>query len=172
MAVTLICKNTVLNRARQGKLRTCKNKECVQCTRIKAASACLRHCQKIMNRSIVLSRFVDHPQGSVSDSHFFYLLILTNTCQTFSLAPSNEQNLMLTPSNPWPPQWLFGVNVTSLTMRDLLLYTSIRIGLSSFSFNNFLRVSSSLSWKKKMVLYELIAEIYWLGTNYCKSRTW
>ena len=39
--------------------------------------------------------------------------LLTSTCQTFSFAPSNEQNRMLTPSNPWPPHRLLGVILAS-----------------------------------------------------------
>ena len=46
----------MLTRPRQGKLRTpaCAHaKTRSVCTRSKAASACLRHCQKVVNRSIV-----------------------------------------------------------------------------------------------------------------------
>ena len=45
----------MLNRARKGKLRTPAHahaKTRSVCTRLKAASACLRHCKKMVNRSI------------------------------------------------------------------------------------------------------------------------
>lgn len=73
---------------------------------------------------------------------------LTRTCQTFSLAPSNEQKRILTPNNPCPPQLLLGVIFTSRTVCCLLLYTVIVISLLSLVFSSSFSVS--LSWSKRM----------------------
>ena len=42
-------------------------------------------------------------------------------CQTFSLAPSKLQNLMETPSSPWPPHRVLGVMNSWRTAPLLLL---------------------------------------------------
>lgn len=69
---------------------------------------------------------------------------LTRTCQTFSLIPSKLQKRMLTPTSPWPPHMLLGVMVVSLTVRVLLLYSSILTGLSTFTVSSSFSVSLSL----------------------------
>lgn len=69
---------------------------------------------------------------------------LTRICHTFSLTPSKEQNLMLTPRSPVPPHLALGVMLTSRTVWDLLLYTIILISFSTLIFSNSFSVS--LSW--------------------------
>lgn len=66
---------------------------------------------------------------------------MSRTCQTFSLAPSNEAKRMLTPSSPWPPHLLFGVSSTSLMVDFLELYTIILSGLSIDAFSISFSVS-------------------------------
>lgn len=69
---------------------------------------------------------------------------LTRTCQTFSLTPSKLPKRMLAPTSPRPPHRLLGVMVVSLTVRVLLLYSSIFTGRSTFTVSTSFSVSLSL----------------------------
>lgn len=68
-------------------------------------------------------------------------VILTRTCQTFSLEPSKEQNLTLTPRRPCPPHVRLGTITVCLTDCVLLLYT-VSV---SFLSTPFLRSSFNVS---------------------------
>jgi len=75
----------------------------------------------------------------------------------FSLAPSNEQNRMLTPRSPWPPQLKLGVIITSRICCVLLLYTVIFIGFSTLAFSKSFR--TSLSWFYKKTGHSIISSM-------------
>lgn len=68
---------------------------------------------------------------------------LTSTCQTFSLAPSNEQNRILTPNKPCPPHVILGTIFVRLTDCVLLLYTVIVNSLFTPAFRSSFKVSLS-----------------------------
>lgn len=69
------------------------------------------------------------------------VVILTRICQTFSLEPSKEQNLTLTPRRPCPPHVRLGTITVCLTDCVLLLYT-VSV---SFLSTPFLRSSFNVS---------------------------
>ena len=69
---------------------------------------------------------------------------LTKMCQTFSFAPSKEQNLIDTPKRPWPPHKVLGVMKTSRIVWLLLEYTVMDISFSMLAFSKCFKVS--LSW--------------------------
>lgn len=52
---------------------------------------------------------------------------LTRTCQMFSVAPSNEQNFIETPSSPWPPHMLLGVMKISAVEKQRLLLSFLML---------------------------------------------
>lgn len=87
---------------------------------------------------------------------------LTNICQTFSLAPSNEQNRMETPSRPWPPHRLDGTILTMRMVWVLLLYTVILRFFSIEPFKSSFRVSLSWSWKISCIIKR----------KYCNNFRW
>ena len=49
--------------------------------------------------------------------------LTSKICQTFSFAPSNEQNLIEIPKRPCPPQSVLGVIRTSRTYNKMVKYT-------------------------------------------------
>ena len=68
----------------------------------------------------------------------------------FSDAPSNEQNLIDTPSSPCPPHVLLGTMETSRVLRDLELYTTMFTGWSIYFCKICFRMSFSWFYKKQI----------------------
>lgn len=75
---------------------------------------------------------------------------LTSTCQTFSFAPSNEQNRILTPNKPCPPHVMLGTIFVRLTDCVLLLYTVIVNSLFTPAFRSSFKVSLSWSYEEQI----------------------
>lgn len=92
---------------------------------------------------------MDHKVKILTYSSLQYTL--TRTCQTFSLEPSKEQNLTLTPRRPCPPHVRLGTITVCLIDCVLLLYTVSDNFLSTPPLRSSFNVSLSWSYGEGMI---------------------